>query len=91
MKTPAWYKGITPNFKVNKYMWVNDSYRNFNGNLTLVYSERVDVNNCYTNFGENRETEIAGEASVRLCTADEITEIKRMSGSPVVINHYSIF
>lgn len=90
MKTPAWYKGISPNFVANKYMWVNDWIKESNGSITLYYSERIDKQNRYTDFHRNRETTITGFESVRLCNAEEINEIGKLSGAPIINNHYSI-
>lgn len=91
METKAWYKGVSPNFRVNKYMWVESHYYDNNGNIALSYSARVDKEGKFTKFAENKETTIAVESSIRLCTADEIAEIKQLSGMPTINNNYSIF
>lgn len=91
MQTPAWYKGVSPNFTVNHYLWVNAMGRGYGGTIELYYSERVTKQGKYEKFKENKSTGIADESSIRLCTAEEIAEIKILSGYPTVKNNYSIF
>lgn len=90
MRTPAWYVGLTPNFTVNKYMWVNTYEENYDGTITLFYSERVNRSGKYEIFNYNKETCIAGQESIRLCNAEEMADIHKLSGAPVINNHYSI-